>query len=46
MLHYCLEAAEQVAGEGIEVEVVDLRTLKPLDKETVLESVKKTASCL
>ena len=46
MLHYCLEAAEQVAGEGIEVEVVDLRTLKPLDKETVLESVKKTGKLL
>jgi len=46
MLHYCLEAAEQVAVEGIEVEVVDLRTLKPLDKETVLESVKKTGKLL
>ena len=46
MLHYCLEAAEQVAGEGIEAEVVDLRTLKPLDKETVLESVKKTGKLL
>jgi len=46
MLHYCLEAAEVVAAEGIDVEVVDLRTLKPLDKETVLESVKKTAKLL
>ena len=46
VLHYCLEAAEQVAAEGIEVEVVDLRTLKPLDKETVLESVKKTGKLL
>ena len=46
MLHYCLEAAEQVAGEGIDVEVVDLRTLKPLDKDTVLESVKKTGKLL
>ena len=35
-----------VAAEGIDVEVVDLRTLKPLDKETVLESVKKTAKLL
>ena len=41
-LHYCLEAAEELAGEGIDVEVVDLRTLTPLDTETVLESVKKT----
>ena len=41
-----LSAAEVVASEGIDVEVVDLRTLKPLDKETVLESVKKTAKLL
>jgi 2-oxoisovalerate dehydrogenase E1 component beta subunit len=46
MLHYCLEAAEAVAGEGIDVEVVDLRTLRPLDKETVLNSVKKTGKLL
>ena len=46
MLHYCLEAAEQVAQEGIDAEVVDLRTLKPLDKDTVLESVRKTAKLL
>ena len=46
MLHYCLEAAELVSAEGIDVEVVDLRTLKPLDKETILESVKKTAKLL
>ena len=46
MLHYCLEAAETLAAEGIDVEVVDLRTLKPLDAETVLESVKKTSRLL
>ncbi len=46
MLHYCLEAAETVAPEGVDVEVVDLRTLKPLDKDTVLESVKKTGKLL
>lgn len=46
MHHYCLEAAEMVAEDGIEVEVVDLRTLRPLDKETVLESVKKTSKAL
>ena len=45
-LHYCLEAAEQVASEGIDVEVVDLRTLTPLDTETVLDSVKKTGKIL
>jgi pyruvate dehydrogenase E1 component beta subunit len=37
-----LEAAEQLAGEGIEAEVLDLRTLRPLDTEAVLESLKKT----
>ena len=37
-----LEAAEELAGEGIEAEVIDLRTLRPLDHETVLESLKKT----
>ncbi len=38
----CLDAAEALAGEGAEVEVVDLRTLVPFDEETVLASVKKT----
>jgi pyruvate dehydrogenase E1 component beta subunit len=37
-----LEAAEQLAGEGIEAEVVDLRTLRPLDRKTVLKSLAKT----
>ena len=46
MLHYCLEAAALVAQEGLDVEVVDLRTLKPLDVATVLESVKKTGRLL
>ena len=46
MLHYCLEAAALVAQEGLDVEVVDLRTLKPLDVTTVLESVKKTGRLL
>ena len=41
-LHYCLEAAETMAAEGVDVEVVDLRTLTPLDTDTVLNSVKKT----
>ena len=39
---YALEAAERLAKDGIEVEVIDLRTLRPLDIETVLASVKKT----
>jgi pyruvate dehydrogenase E1 component beta subunit len=42
----CLEAAEALAGEGISVEVVDLRTLTPLDKETILESVEKTGRAI
>ncbi len=46
MHHYCLQAAEELAEEGIEVEVIDLRTLLPLDKETVLESVRKTSKAL
>jgi pyruvate dehydrogenase E1 component beta subunit len=39
---YALEAAEQLAKEGIEAEVIDLRTLRPLDLETVVASVKRT----
>jgi 2-oxoisovalerate dehydrogenase E1 component beta subunit len=42
MVHRALEAAEILAKEAISVEVVDLRTLLPLDKERILESVKKT----
>jgi pyruvate dehydrogenase E1 component beta subunit len=42
MVGLALQAAEQLAGEGIEAEVIDLRTLRPLDHETVVESVKKT----
>jgi pyruvate/2-oxoglutarate/acetoin dehydrogenase E1 component len=37
-----LEAAEKLAADGIEAEVIDLRTLLPLDEETILQSVKKT----
>ncbi|MCH7606886.1 MAG: alpha-ketoacid dehydrogenase subunit beta [Chloroflexi bacterium] len=45
-LHYCLEAAEVLSKDGVEVEVVDLRTLKPLDGDTVLASVRKTGKLL
>jgi len=41
-----LEAAEELAKEGIDVEVIDLRTLKPLDEETILNSVSKTGRVL
>ncbi len=43
MVGFALQAAEQLAGEGISVEVVDLRTLRPLDTETIINSVKKTS---
>lgn len=46
MLHFCLEAAEKVASDGIDVEVVDLRTVKPLDKDIILQSVAKTGKTL
>jgi 2-oxoisovalerate dehydrogenase E1 component len=42
MVLRALEAAEILAGEGIDVEVIDLRSLKPLDLDTILTSVKKT----
>lgn len=46
MLHESLKAAEELANEGISVEVVDPRTLSPLDQETILASVKKTSKVL
>jgi pyruvate/2-oxoglutarate/acetoin dehydrogenase E1 component len=42
MVFRALEAAEKLAAEGIDVEVIDLRTLKPLDINTIVNSVKKT----
>ena len=46
MMHTSLEAADALAKEGIEAEVIDLRTLQPLDEETILASVRKTNRCL
>ena len=46
MHHFCLEAAERLSGEGIEVEVIDLRSIYPMDMETVLESVGKTGKAM
>ena len=46
MLQYCLDAAEEMDREGVSVDVVDIRTLAPLDKETILNSVKKTGKAL
>jgi pyruvate dehydrogenase E1 component beta subunit len=42
MVKYALEAADKLAEEGIEAEVIDLRTIRPLDVATIVESVKKT----
>jgi 2-oxoisovalerate dehydrogenase E1 component len=46
MMRKTLEAAEQLAGEGISVEAIDLRTVAPLDVDTVLESLHKTGRLL
>ncbi len=43
---YALKAAEALAGEGIEAEVIDLRTIRPMDIDAVIESVKKTNRCI
>jgi len=43
MVHQSLEAARTLSEEGIEVEVIDLRTISPLDKETIFQSVEKTS---
>ena len=46
LVHESLRAAEEAEGEGISVEVVDPRTLLPLDEEAIVESVKKTNRCV
>jgi len=46
MHYYCLQAAETLAAEGVQVEVVDLRTLCPVDKDAILASVRKTGKAL
>ncbi|MDX7953258.1 pyruvate dehydrogenase complex E1 component subunit beta [Lichenihabitans sp. Uapishka_5] len=43
---YALKAADELAKEGIEAEVIDLRTIRPMDSETILASVKKTGRCV
>jgi 2-oxoisovalerate dehydrogenase E1 component beta subunit len=45
-LHQCLDAAARLADEGVSVEVVDVRSLSPLDTETILASVRKTAKAM
>jgi 2-oxoisovalerate dehydrogenase E1 component subunit beta len=46
MAHYALEAAELVEREGISAEVIDVRTLRPLDLDTLLSSVRRTGKCV
>lgn len=46
MLKLCMNAAEDLAKQGISVEVIDLRTIKPLDIATVAESIRKTHRCV
>ena len=45
-VHFCLEAAEELAKEGISCEVIDGRTIRPLDIDTIVASVKKTNYCV
>ncbi|MGP4689425.1 alpha-ketoacid dehydrogenase subunit beta [Agrobacterium pusense] len=46
MVHKSLEAAEALAAEGIDIEVIDLRTIRPIDRGTIIESVKKTSKLM
>ncbi len=46
MLHETQQAAEQLATDGIDAEVIDLATIKPIDMETILESVGRTGRCV
>ena len=46
MLHHCVEASRSLKQENIEVEVIDLRTLRPIDQATVMRSVMKTGKAL
>ncbi|HYM15559.1 MAG TPA: alpha-ketoacid dehydrogenase subunit beta [Dehalococcoidia bacterium] len=46
MAHECLQAAEELSGEGIEATVLDLRTLAPLDREAILEAARRTGKIL
>src|SRR5690606_17221097 len=46
MVHLCLKAAEALAADGIEAEIVDPRTLRPLDDQPIFDSVRKTGRCV
>ena len=43
---YCVKAAEELAKEGVEAEIIDLRTIRPMDTETVVRSIMKTGRCV
>ena len=45
-MQYALEASEQLQADGVSVEVIDLRTLRPIDYETIIKSVEKTNRCV
>lgn len=46
MVHVCLDACKELAKEGIDAEMIDLRSLRPIDYDTIIESVKKTNRCV
>ena len=46
MVGVALEAAERLSAEGVDVEVIDVRTLTPLDTDSIIESVRKTSRCV
>jgi pyruvate dehydrogenase E1 component beta subunit len=46
MVKLCLKAADQLAADGIDAEVIDLRTLRPLDETTLINSIRKTNRCV
>ncbi|MFM6972136.1 MAG: transketolase C-terminal domain-containing protein, partial [Alphaproteobacteria bacterium] len=46
VVKYALEASEELEKMGISAEVIDLRTIRPIDRETIVNSVKKTSRCI
>ncbi|MEL6627190.1 MAG: pyruvate dehydrogenase complex E1 component subunit beta [Bacteroidota bacterium] len=46
MVHVCLDAAAELAKNGVEAEVIDLRSLRPIDYDAIIQSVKKTNRCI
>src|SRR5207244_9191484 len=46
MVHYAIEAAKNLVADGVSVEIIDLRTVYPLDKEAITASARKTGKCL